>query len=200
MASSEKKSKVDLNSDEGFTFEEFPKAMQAHVQKQLSKESDFFKRIIDGQNKQAAEGREAVFLRLPQPNPSGHCFMVPYNWSEEDAKHYLEGGDPAALPVDLATMDPESQAICLRIFDESDGDGEEIPPLQLDIVPGEEIPPLQLDIVPNFEKHPAMVLLYMGSDDNVMLLPSEVLTMKHLSEKEVLFTIKQDRARPRAAE
>ncbi|KAK5726671.1 hypothetical protein LTR15_002559 [Elasticomyces elasticus] len=188
MASSEeKKSKVDLNSNEEFTSEEFPKAMQAHVKKQLSKESEIFKRIIDGQNKQAAEGREAVFLRLPQPNPSGHCFMVPYKWSEEDAKRYLEGGDPAALPVDLATMDPESQAICLWIFDASDGDGE-------------EIPPIQLDIVPDFEKHPAMVLFYMGSDDNVMLLPSEVLTMKHLSEKEVLFMVKQDRARPRVAE
>ncbi|KAK5712903.1 hypothetical protein LTR17_017809 [Elasticomyces elasticus] len=186
MASSEKKSKVDLNSDEEFTFEEFPKAMQAHVNKQLSKESDLFKRIIDGQNKQAAEGREIVFLRLPQPNPNGHCLMAPYKWSEEDAKRYLAGGDPAALPVDLATIDPEARTICLWIFDASDGDGE-------------QIPPLELDIVPDFEKQPAMVMFYMGSDDEVMLLPSEVLTMKHLSEKEVLFTIKQDRARPKAA-
>ncbi|TKA82795.1 hypothetical protein B0A55_01794 [Friedmanniomyces simplex] len=138
-------------------------------------------RVIDTLNKQCAEKREHLFLRLPQPNPVGHCIMVPYTWSQEEAERYLAWPDRSALPRDLATVCQDDKAVLLWVFDASHSGG--------------KLPELELDPLPELERHPALCAFDMDGGDNIALIPSEFLEMRRVRANRVQFKLKENRGR-----
>ena len=131
--------------------------MQEHVNSQT--ELAFKKIIIDTINKQHAQSRTGLALRLPQPSPIAHCVCSKYSWTNEEAERYLQDG---TLPRGLTTIGRTDTCVLLWLFDATAAGG--------------KLPELDLDPIPDFEAHPALCAIVMGGGENIALILSEFLT------------------------
>lgn len=148
--------------------------ISVQVDKTAPAEPAFRTRIINNLNKQDAEHREGLCIRIPQPSP-GHCPYSLYKWTHEEAAVYFTSGE---LPRDLTTIGKDSVVLTLWIFD-ARGCGGELPEVQFE------------ERVPDFKKHPALCAFDMDGDRWIALIPSEFLDMVPTGKDKVKFVVNE---------
>ena len=129
---------------------------------------------MDNLNKQCAEKRENMFLRLPQPSNIGDGAFLQLKWTEDEAKRYFTN---QSLPRDLTTAPVDGTVLLLWIFDATGCRG--------------ELPELELDPLPDFKKHPALCAFDMDGKEWVALIPSEFLDMVPTGKNKVQFVLNE---------
>lgn len=107
----------------------------------------FETKILNNLNRDCAKRLRGIFLKVPQPNPTGHAAFVQFEWTQEQATAYLETG---ILPHTLYTIDPESIMIPLWIFAADGSIGPRF------------LPELAISRLPDFQNQPALCIIDMG--------------------------------------
>ncbi|CAK4031725.1 Hypothetical predicted protein [Lecanosticta acicola] len=138
----------------------------------------FETKIINSLNRDCARRQRGIFLKVPQPNPTGHAAFVQFEWTPDQASTYLERG---LLPHTLFTIDPESTMIPLWIF-AADGS-----------IGPRSLPELALSRLPDFRNQPALCIIDMGCDkihgQQVALIPTEYLQPVQTSRRSLQYIL-----------
>lgn len=138
----------------------------------------FENKILNSLNRDCAKRQRGIFLKVPQPNPTGHAAFVQMDWSQEQASAYLQTG---LLPHTLFTIDPESMMIPLWIFAADGSIGPRF------------LPELAISKLPDFHNQPALCIIDMGFDkvhgQQVALIPTEYLQPVQTSRRSLQYVL-----------